>query len=67
MVMMRDLGEKNPLYMWSPWEGLCDVVYIFLKTDAGAANALLYKATFIPSGYGISPKVAWAYAGLSVH
>ena len=41
--------------MWSPWEGLSCVVYIFLKTDAGAANVLSYKATLVPPGYGISP------------
>ena len=31
--------------------------YIFLKTDLGAVNAFPYKATFVPLGNGISPKV----------
>ena len=38
-------------------EDSCGGDYIFLKTDAGAANALPYKATLVPPGYGISPKV----------
>ena len=35
-------------------EDSCGGDYIFLKTDAGAAKALLYKATIVPPGYGNS-------------
>ena len=38
-------------------EDSCGGDYIFLKTDAGAANVLSYKATLVPPGYGNSPKV----------